>query len=433
MSIIADLIKRRISRRTFIKATGFAAAASVLPGPARTVVGGTPGGLIIPPGVRDYNTRLVLLGTTGGVSWWPGTNRASTSSALVVGDAVYVVDLGQGTTNRLAQTFNWGKWIDTPGGRIEDGSSIFLQAVKALFFTHLHQDHTADYPNLLLIGPGAGLGSYTDPVTNERSRVPLKVFGPCNRGKLEEDKSEYLQRNGTIIPTITYEPYSSTQTPGTREMTELIWQAYAQTINDMTLDNGYPDFTSLIDVKEIGPYDNEILVPMPEGWSDPNAEPCPHITPFVVYSDDKVEVKATLVNHHQVFPAFAFRFDTNDGSVVISGDTGRDTSWNLQELAAGADILVHEVIDPAWIEQKFGPKPEPPMDALKEHMYASHTTIADAGVVARECGVRTLVLNHIVPGNTPRAHLMQAKRRFYGKLIIGEDLMQIGVGSKRSI
>lgn len=46
----------------------------------------------------------------------------------------------------------------------------------------------------------------------------------------------------------------------------------------------------------------------------------------------------------------------------------------------------------------------------------------------QECGVRTLVLNHIVPGNAPVGHLVKAKRNFSGELIIGEDLLQIGVG-----
>ena len=40
------------------------------------------------------------------------------------------------------------------------------------------------------------------------------------------------------------------------------------------------------------------------------------------------------------FPAFGFRFDTEDGSVAFSGDT--TVSDNLVRLAAGADVLVRE-------------------------------------------------------------------------------------------
>jgi ribonuclease BN (tRNA processing enzyme) len=151
--------------------------------------------------------------------------------------------------------------------------------------------------------------------------------------------------------------------------------------------------------------------------------------PFEVYRDDKVRVTATLVDHHQVFPAFAYRFDTADGSVVFSGDTGPDTKGNLQKLANGSDVLVHEVIDRAWIDQKFGtPEPGSPMAALKTHMLESHTIIDAVGSVATDCRVKTLVLNHIVPGNAPISHLQQAQGNYSGTLIIGEDLMQIGIG-----
>jgi ribonuclease BN (tRNA processing enzyme) len=139
-------------------------------------------------------------------------------------------------------------------------------------------------------------------------------------------------------------------------------------------------------------------------------------------------VTATLVSHHQVYPSFAFRFDTRDGSVVFSGDTGKNTNGILEWLADGADILVHEVIDPAWIERKFGANPQPPMDALKTHMLESHTTIDEVGAVAEACRFKTLVLNHIVPSNAPVSYLQRARNGFSGRFIVGEDLMEIGLG-----
>ena len=184
----------------------------------------------------------------------------------------------------------------------------------------------------------------------------------------------------------------------------------------------------LVEVKEIGgTRPGDILLPV--SVPDPNNETCPGMDPFEVYRDDLVRVTATLVDHHQVFPSLAYRFDTPDGSVVFSGDTGPDTHGNLQKLADGADILVHEVIDRAWIDQKFGtPEPGSQMAALKTHMLESHTAIDAVGAVAEDCRVKTLVLNHIVPGNTPVLHLQEAEQNFSGNLIIGKDLMQIGIG-----
>jgi hypothetical protein len=40
-----------------------------------------------------------------------------------------------------------------------------------------------------------------------------------------------------------------------------------------------------------------------------------------VIQDDGVKVTAALVNHPPVAPAFAYRFDARDRSIVISGDT----------------------------------------------------------------------------------------------------------------
>jgi ribonuclease BN (tRNA processing enzyme) len=390
-----------------------------------------PATIITGADIGNYRTRLVLLGTTGGVSWWPETTSASSSSALVVGDTIYLIDLGQGSTSRLAEVFNSGTFVDSPGGKIEDGSSTFLANAKALFFTHLHQDHTADYPSFLLIGPGAGLGTSLDPVTKKTIKVPFLVIGPGNRGQLDADKTNFTLRGGQVIYTDSLDPASITPTPGTRQMTNLIWQAYAQTINDITLDDGYPDFRSLVKVTEIGGSGiGDITLPV--SVTDPNNETCPAMDPFEVYSDDLVRVTATLVDHHQVYPSFAYRFDTAEGSVVFSGDTGPDTKGNLQKLADGADLLVHEVIDRAWIDQKFGtPEPGSQMDALKTHMMESHTTTDAVGQVATDCNVNTLVLNHIVPGNTPVAHLQEAEKNFSGKVIIGEDLMQIGIGKAK--
>lgn len=398
---------------------------SSIPEPVSSLKG-QPSGVVIRPGAGNYRTRLVLLGTAGGPAWWPDTNRTSSSSAMVVGDSIYIIDLGQGSTLRLSEAFNSGT---RPGSRTEDGTSLFLQEAKALFFTHLHQDHTADYPNLLLIGPTAGLGTAADPLTNKTVSVPLKVFGPGDRGQLEADTSGYGKRGGQIVITDSADPGASTATPGIRQMTKNIWKAYAQSVNDMTLDNGCSDFTSLVDVREIGgagPDDIRLPVSVP----DPNNGTCPAMDPFEVYRDDKVRVTATLVDHHQVFPAFAYRFDTADGSVVFSGDTGPDTNGNLEKLADGSDVLVHEVIDVAWIDRKFGtPEPGSPVAALKTHLLQSHTTIDAVGSVATDCRVKTLVLNHIVPGNAPVSHLLQAQGNFSGTLIIGEDLMQIGIGS----
>ena len=69
-----------------------------------------------------------------------------------------------------------------------------------------------------------------------------------------------------------------------------------------------------------------------------------------VMADDHVTVTATLVDHPPVVPAFAYRFDAPDRSIVISGDTSRSDA--VVKLAQGADVLVHSAMYPppstAW-------------------------------------------------------------------------------------
>jgi ribonuclease BN (tRNA processing enzyme) len=70
-------------------------------------------------------------------------------------------------------------------------------------------------------------------------------------------------------------------------------------------------------------------------------------------------------------------------------------------------------------------------EGLINHLKTSHTTIEDVAIHADQAGVGTLVLNHIVPGSTPVSRLREAGRGFSGRLIVGEDLMTIGVDRSR--
>ena len=75
-----------------------------------------------------------------------------------------------------------------------------------------------------------------------------------------------------------------------------------------------------------------------------------------VTSDGNVTVTAALVDHPPVVPAFAYRFDARDRSIVISGDTA--PSQNLVKLASGADVLVHSVMYPPAIDRLVARGPE---------------------------------------------------------------------------
>lgn len=147
--------------------------------------------------------------------------------------------------------------------------------------------------------------------------------------------------------------------------------------------------------------------------------------PGLVMQDENVKVTATLVQHPPVVPAYAYRFDSADRSIVISGDTA--PSDNLVKLAQGADVLVHEVMYMPALEQLIAT--ETNAARLKEHLLAAHSTAEQVGKVATAAKVKTLVLSHFVPGGYPfledHVWLDAVRPHFSGEIIVGRDLMEI--------
>lgn len=142
----------------------------------------------------------------------------------------------------------------------------------------------------------------------------------------------------------------------------------------------------------------------------------------VLYEDSRVRVTSTLVDHYTVKPAFAYRFDTPERSVVISGDT--TYCPRLVELARGADLLIHEAMYLPGIDQLAGehaPK-------LREHLLRSHSTTEQVGMVAAQAGVKKLVLSHLVPAFptiTDAMWLQGVRKHFAGEAIVGRDLQEV--------
>lgn len=347
-----------------------------------------------PAQAQRHRTRLVLLGTGGGPTI---TRRAGISTAVVYDDRVYLVDLGTGAQGRLVEA-------GLGGGGLTDS----LVNVRGIFLTHMHSDHVTEWPALYATSPNNTGGAVPS--------SPIKVFGPGDRGVLPRVFPQGRPAPEVINPA---EP-----TPGTANMTELLRKAFANDFNDRFRDSNFNDPNDIFDVREIdiSPYwtvdETGIPPELPSGTKIP------------VWQDGDVRITATLVDHRPMAPAFAFRFDTPDGTVVVSGDTG--PSRNLIDFAAGADHLVHEVIDPEWVDGLVASLPKQQREPVREHLLAAHTTIEQVGRdVAEAAGVQNLVLSHLVPGDDSVHRWGEAQRGFSGKLIVGDDLMQLGVGAPR--
>jgi len=144
-----------------------------------------------------------------------------------------------------------------------------------------------------------------------------------------------------------------------------------------------------------------------------------------VMSDENVRVSAAVVDHPPMALALAYRFDCADRSIVISGDTRPCEA--LVRLARGADVLVHEAMIPAAVERMAGKIVNAPR--LVRSILGHHTSAEDAGRIAAEAGVKTLVLSHLVPADDPAitdsTWIEAARRHFAGEIVVGSDLLEL--------
>jgi ribonuclease BN (tRNA processing enzyme) len=145
----------------------------------------------------------------------------------------------------------------------------------------------------------------------------------------------------------------------------------------------------------------------------------------VIVDAEGMKVTAALVAHPPIQAAFAYRFDTSDRSIVISGDTARSDA--LIELARGADVLVHEALYVPAVDRLVASVGN--AATLKKHLLDSHTSAEDCGRVAEAAGVKTLVLSHFVPSDDPQVTddmwAAGAARYFKGRVVVGKDLLEI--------
>jgi ribonuclease BN (tRNA processing enzyme) len=335
-----------------------------------------------------HGSKLVLLGTAGGPL--PSPTRSGIAQAVVVGDRTYLVDCGSGVTRQLRR-------------------ARLLRNLRRVLITHLHSDHTCDYFNVFLLGW---------PVL--QWNPPVHVFGPGPAGGVPSFPTD-APGHGVSV----HEP--DDPTPGLETLTRAQFRAHAYDINVRMRESGRRDLRALVVAREIA-------VPPAVGASAPD-NVAPPMEPIVVDEDDGVRVTAVLVRHAPVFPAFAYRVDTPDGSIVVSGDTA--PCENVVTLARGADILVHEVFDDGRVEAEEGDAGHGDAgdgDAWEaerrhHHLVTSHTPLSQVGRVAAEAGVRRLVLTHFVPGDDTVAdeEWVKGVTDFEGEVVVGRDLLELAL------
>ena len=122
-------------------------------------------------GQRNFSdseiTKVVLLGTGTPI---PESDRSGCSVAIIVNSMPYIIDFGPGLIRRLAAV------TETFGDSDVTINGLDLKNIKRAFLTHMHSDHTAGYPDLILT-PWAWGGGRDE---------PLEVYGPEGLNQMTE-------------------------------------------------------------------------------------------------------------------------------------------------------------------------------------------------------------------------------------------------------
>lgn len=277
-----------------------------------------------PPPVRSATgaaaaaSQFIVLGTASGPS--SEAERAQPANALLVGGQLYLVDAGDGAVQQLAR------------------AGLRLPAVRAVFLSHLHFDHTGGM--LAVIGLRMQL----------EVRGALHVFGP----------------------------------PGTREFIDGLLAASRPA---MRAGYGIPgqSWSADIDVTELTDGDSLTI----DGFDLTVAEN----THFALPEGDPGPAPGV---------SFSYRFDLPDRSIVYTGDTGpSDAVADLArgaDLLVSEMIDVDSVL--AFMRPPQAGSQNRPDDTptgFAWHMHAHHMTPLQVGELAHAAQVRRLVITHFAP------------------------------------
>jgi ribonuclease Z len=340
-------------------------------------------GLIATASAADAAPCLVvtLTGTQGGPPAFNGLAGAGTlvrygDDSNQCGALKLQFDAGRGTTMRLSQL------------------RVFPAQLNAIFFTHMHNDHTEGFADLIqLRWTFNGTGPKLDAVCSSDADSKLGFTMSC--GKFIKHVADAFIESGEIAQR--HSEIASRTAGGPAEL-----------VNTMTFE--------------------------------------PKDEPKIVWSSGPVTVSAIRSTH--IAGHVSYRVDTPAGSVVIGGDAGSDvvapprassSSDQVEKLAKGADIIVHSTIHPILGPDKGS--------GFFPHAFYRQSTASDLGAMAKRTGAKYLVLTHLIPpigaeqqgpfkvpgGPLTEADYKEAAQQggFTGTIVVGTDLASIRLPAKQ--
>lgn len=317
---------------------------------------------------------VVVLGSGGPVAAPSG--RASASYLIFCdGKPCVLMDAGGGAYQRLAAS----------GANVRDLDIVLL--------SHLHIDHTGDLSAIIKTvyfhARGYNLANGTFPPGRTAA---IRIIGPA--------------ANNVPFPPVLGADPGVAQYPASSQ--------YAHDHYD--LNTGAERYLNIFSRAISGGIFDYDPVDVSPDWTTYN--------PATVVDENGLVITAVGVNHGPV-PALAFRIEYKGRSIVYSGDTSSRSTLmdgtplpnggNMVEISRGADLLIY---DTAITDDL----PNGPNDAV---FFSLHTTPSRIGEVARDAGVKHVVLSHITPITEPRLKEVKKLIRAQGydrKMSVAEDL-----------
>jgi ribonuclease BN (tRNA processing enzyme) len=296
--------------------------------------------------------------------------------------------------------------------------------LMAVFARPLPGDCQDSRTRLILLGTGGGPRPRT---ASSASAQVIVSHGAAYVVDCGDGVARQLVFAGVPLPSLRHIFLTHQHSDHNADYGNLIWLAWTAGLRTRVDTWGPPPLRKMTALFfEMNKYDIDARIAN-EGRSPivPLVQPHEIRSGGLVMQDDSVKVTAALVDHPPVVPAFAYRFDAADRSIVISGDTS--PSEALVKLASGADVLVHSVMYPPAIDRLVARVPN--AAALKTSILAHQTSAEDAGRIAQAAGVKTLVLSHFVPPDDPEVTDQiwgdAARVHFRGTVIVGKDLLEV--------
>src|SRR5229473_709857 len=275
-------------------------------------------------------------------------------------------DAGRGTILRLSQV------------------GVVPSQLNAMFFTHMHSDHTEGFAEIAQLRWNYSAGPKLDVVCSEDAISTLGFTLSCK--KLVMHIGDLFIQSGEIAQRISEDK--------------------------QRLPGGPADILNIVTFQ-------------------------PTNEQQIVWTSGEVRVSAIRSTH--IAGHASYRVDTPAGSVVIGGDASNDvpapprassTSDQVERLAKGVDIIVHSTIHPVMGPDRNSGFPPP--------SFYRQSTATDLGAMAKRAGAKYLMLTHLAPSmgavrhnrwNVPGGPLTEADYRkaveaggFTGITIVGTDL-----------